>query len=135
MGVPRLGRSLLQLLWAALVAAGCASSGASPGSAGRSRDVITQAEIEKANARNAYELVQTLRPEYMRSRGMTSIRNDPGAGGLPLVYQDGTFFGPIESLANIHPGNIREVRYVNARDATTKYGTGVANGIIEILTR
>jgi hypothetical protein len=130
-----LRRNLAGLCTIGLLAGGCASSGASPPVGARTRNLITQEEIEQANARTAYDLVQSLRPEYMRSRGVTSTRDDPRTGGLPVVYQNGTFYGPLESLGGINPGIIREIRYLNARDATTRFGTNVANGVIEIITK
>jgi hypothetical protein len=131
-----LRRNLAALCAIGLLAGGCASSGASPPpGVARTRNLITQEEIEQANARTAYDLVQSLRPEYLRSRGVTSIRDDPRTGGLPVVYQNGTFYGPLESLGGINPGMIREIRYINARDATTRFGTNVPNGVIEIITK
>lgn len=125
------------MLVVALLLAGCASPGAAPAPAGggRARNLITEDEIQKSSARTAYELVQTLRPEYLRSRGVTSTSDNAREGGLPLVYMDGVQYGTLESLTNIAPGTIREIRYMNGRDATTRFGTGVANGVIEIITK
>jgi hypothetical protein len=127
----------MHVLVAALLVAGCASSGAAPAPAGggRSRNLITEDEIQKASARTAYELVQSLRPEYLRNRGVTSTSDNAYQGGMPLVYMDGVQFGTIESLSNIAPGTIREIRFLSGRDATTRFGTGVANGVIEIITK
>ena len=130
-------RRLPPLLAVVMIAAGCASSGGAggAGAATRNRNIITQAEIEQANGRTAFEVVQTLRPEYLRGRGVTSSSDNPSGGGEPSVFLNGTFHGGTESLGNISGTVIREIRFANARDATTKYGTGYPNGVIEIITK
>jgi hypothetical protein len=125
------------LVAAMVIAAGCASPGAGGGAAVATgnRNVITQAEIEQTSGRTAFEVVQTLRPEYLRGRGVTSSADNPSGGGEPSVFVNGTFYGGTESLGNISGTVIREIRFANARDATTKYGTGYPNGVIEIITK
>jgi hypothetical protein len=133
----RLRRNGTYVLVVGFLVGGCASPGAAPAPAGggRSRNLITQDEIQQSSARTAFELVQTLRPEYLRSRGMTSASDNAREGGLPVVYVDGVQYGSVASLTNIAPGTIREIRYLRAQDATTRFGTGVANGVIEVITK
>ncbi len=52
-----------------------------------------------------------------------------------MVYLDGMRTGGVPVLRNIDANNVREIRYVPARDATTKYGTGHSQGVIEVRTR
>src|SRR5262245_57284165 len=47
-----------------------------------SRELITRAQIEATPAQDAYDLVQRLRPEYLRERGVSSISRGPA---LPVV--------------------------------------------------
>ncbi|HLA14370.1 MAG TPA: hypothetical protein VJZ25_05040, partial [Gemmatimonadaceae bacterium] len=60
----------------------------------------------------------------------------PG-GGVPMahVFLDGQRYGDIETLKTMPVQTIREIRYLSASDATTKYGTGYTNGVIEVYTR
>jgi outer membrane cobalamin receptor len=108
----------------------CASAGARPS---RTSDVITIEEIESASVSTAYEAVQRLRPSFLRGRGQSSIQN-PG-GDLPVVYVNGLRTGGIDQLHNIPAQDVREIRFISASDATTRYGTGHTGGIIEITTR
>ena len=126
-------RHLPRLIALALIAAGCASSSSSSAPRpSRNRNIISQEEIDQSHASTGFELVQSLRPEFLRSRGVTSTADSPSSGGLPSVYVNGSFYGPLASLSSISAATIHEVRFTNGRDATTKYGTGVANGVIEI---
>lgn len=101
---------------------------------GRHRsDVITQEEIEKANANNAYDLLRQLRPAWFRGRGVVSTR-DVTAGGLAF-YVDGIRLSSVEDLESLAPDRIKEARYLKAIDATTKYGTDHPSGAVEITTR
>ncbi|HEX7048569.1 MAG TPA: TonB-dependent receptor plug domain-containing protein [Longimicrobiales bacterium] len=118
------------LLLASLAACASAPGG---GSAGGSRDVLTAAEIsEHPDIRNAYDAVQRLRPLFLRQRGQTSIRNY-GADQIK-VYVDGVQAGGIEFLRQINITAVKVIRYLDARDATTRYGPGHAGGVIEVTT-
>lgn len=97
-----------------------------------SRDIIFTEEIQLAQAHNAYDLIYKLRPQWLRSRGIKSI-NFPEAS-QPVVYVNRAEYGSINSLNNIPISNIAEVRYFNASDATTKYGSNHTGGVIEITT-
>ena len=128
----------------------CASSGTNPTTTGatpttaaasrspsRSQDVITEAEIAShpSDAANALELVQKLRPQMLRSRGMVSIHDSTGAAAMPRVYVDNVSYGAIDALANITTSQVKEIRYINARDATTQWGTGNTGGVILVTTK
>lgn len=90
---------------------------------------ITEAELTGTEISNAYEAVRLLRPRWLRPRMPT------GAGhGLPLVYAHNMPSGSIYELRLFPIAGIREIRYVNARDATTRWGMGHSNGVIELIT-
>ena len=110
--------------------AACASGGG--GTSGR-RDVITYEQIQSVSVSTALELIERLRPEYVRGRGRTSF--DGPDAVLPVVYVDGVRAGGIEALRSIAATDVREIRYVNATDATTRYGTGHTAGVIEVRIR
>jgi hypothetical protein len=128
---------------ATAVSLGCATSGAGPSSSAasggsRSQDVIAEAEITSRarEATNALQIIQTLRPQMLRSRGMSSI--DPRATGeetLPRVYVDEISYGNLSTLSNVNANQIKEIRFVNARDATTRWGTGHTGGVILVTTK
>jgi hypothetical protein len=114
------------------LAAGVSSAAAQKG---RKSNVITAEEIAKSGANSAYDVVRTLRPAWLRPRGITSGQPDsPGTGGIQ-VYVDGIRMGSTDELDNVPAERVQEMRYVNANDATTKYGTGHTQGAIEVTTK
>lgn len=123
----RLGSAVLLLA----ITVACATSGGSRAATG-GRDVITREEILAANVSTAEEVVRRLRPEFLRSRGQSSA--DPNAN-RPVVYVDGVRAGGPEALRNIAANDVREIRYISAADATTRYGTGHVGGVIEVRIR
>lgn len=112
-----------------LTLAACASATSSPGSA--SPDIITRAEIEASRADNVYELIQQLRPRFLRTRGVSSM-SDPSAGH-PVVYVNEVRHGGLETLRSILVSQVDEIRYISASDATTRWGTGHTAGVIQVL--
>jgi len=119
-----------------LVIGGC-GSGRAPevGYGFRNRNVITYDEISmsRTGGASAYDLIQRLRPEYLRSRGTSSLNNPIPV--TAVVYVDEVRFGQIESLRALSTEQIREIHYINASDATTRFGTDHVGGAILITTR
>lgn len=98
----------------------------------RSRNVITAEEVAKASAADAYDLLRGLRPAWFSSRGVVS--GDVSAGGI-VVYVDGIKQSGFEDLKSLAVERIKEARFYNASDATTRFGTGHPSGAIEITTK
>lgn len=127
-------REFLGLLMIGVMALGCASTGASPGTSretARSRDVITAEELAGIDAVDAYSAVQRLRPSFFQTRGATSLRQ--GDAG-PVVYIDNNKAGQIGVLRQITTAEIQEIRYLSASEATQRFGTGHTGGAI-LVTR
>lgn len=112
------------------LALGACASGSSSGSSFTS-DRISRAEIEEAGPRTAYELIQNLRPVWLRWRGSTSFTQETDV----QVYLDGTHVGEREALRTIDTHNIESIEHLDARRATNRFGTGHVNGAILIRTR
>ena len=96
------------------------------------RDVITREQIDQAQTSDAYILIQRLRPDYLRPRGGPSINR---GAPLAVVYVDGVRRGDPGVLRNIRPDDVQEIRFHSSSDATTRWGTDHAGGVIEVLTR
>ena len=135
-----------RVLMAALVVAvssGCSSGGSSNKPAGaphapsRQQDVITAAEIAEraAEASNALQIVQKLRPQMLTTRGRFSPADSSDAGARPKAVVDGVAYGPVENLANLNAVSVKEIRFINATDATTRFGTGYVGGVILVTTK
>jgi hypothetical protein len=138
------------LVVAAMVtSAACSSSGTGGGGIGGGgvgsgtasaridRDVIAEAEITNraADAANALQVIQKLRPQMLRTRGLASPMDKTGETVQPRVYVDNIEYGNLSTLTNVNASQIREIRYINSRDATTTWGTGHMGGVILILTK
>src|SRR5690242_21748613 len=119
----------------------CASSGAAGAHRTRhgSADVITAEEIAaKPEFTSAYDAVEMLRPQFLRSRGQTSLdasSSTPMTQPLPAVFLDNQQYGTVESLRQIPIIDVQEIRYISAADATTRFGTGFPNGVIQVVRR
>ena len=144
------GRFVLAGIAAALSMA-CASSGGRSAAGGSrtssgGQDIITEADItgRAADAANALQIIQKLRPQMLRSRGLAVLPTggpngrtaaEAAAASLPRVYIDNIAYGDLNQLTNVNASQIREIRYMNARDATTQFGTGHMGGVILVLTK
>lgn len=96
-------------------------------------NVITQAEIEYVGVGNAYEVIQRLRPNMLRRRMGSSL--DKGEGGEIVVFMDNAKYGLPDQLAGISSDRIKEIRFINAADATTRWGTNYTEGVILVTTK
>jgi hypothetical protein len=140
-----LTRSLL--VGAALAgAAGCASSGTSsqagepqttvvsaPQRVRRDPNVITEAELSTRSTLTARQVIEQLRPQFLRVRGTTTLGNAQ-TGDVIWVYVDNTRMGDDRVLNSIGAHEIREIRYLNPSEATNRYGSGHVQGAI-LVTR
>lgn len=121
-------RILALVLLAGLI--GCASS--TQGTR-RNQSVLTTAEIRASSASNALDLVRAQRPQWLRSRGATSIRE---AGSQAVaVYLDNARMGGPESLGSISLASVQYLRYFGAVEANYRYGTGHDHGVILVSTQ
>lgn len=143
------------LVFTILVATACASgSGAASGTAETastpvpsasasgttapkrgSSTLIVEDEIRSAgNQRNVYELIDALRPGFMRMRAGAAASE---SGNMRIrVYVDDRRYGEsVESLRDLGTSGIVEIRRISAADATLRWGTGHDGGVILITTK
>src|SRR5687767_2336792 len=127
----------LVLAAAIVVAAAACSSAQNPSDAPRLRNssvlLVDEIEASRAPGWTAHDLITTLRPQFLRSRGVSSLRAT--APTTATVYVDGMRFGEIESLRSLPALQILRVEYINASDATTRFGTDHVGGAILISTK
>lgn len=110
-----------------------ASCSSAPAGTSRDRDRIILEEIEATPVANAYDVVQALRPEFLRSRGVASVRS--GTPEYAIVYVDGVRTGGLGELRRVPREQLEEIRYLSGNDATTMYGTGHGGGAILVVTK
>jgi hypothetical protein len=96
--------------------------------------VIVEAEVAAAGVTNALEAVQRLRPAMLRSRAGGASQANP-EGEAIAVYVDGVKVGGPEQLTSVTALNVKEIRFINAADATTRFGTGHPSGAIMVTTK
>jgi hypothetical protein len=122
-------------------AGGGSAGGGSAGGGGRSTsrqpDVIAESEIvsRASDAANALQIIQKLRPQMLTTRGLGSPTDIKGETTRPKIYVDNISYGDLGSLQNIAANQIREIRFLNSRDATTQWGTGHMGGVILVTTK
>lgn len=100
----------------------------------RDPNVITLEEIEATQAETAYDIIQQLRPRWMvRNRGQRTF-NETAADYAKVVLDE---LPPREFdfLREIPRATIREMRFLEAREATYLYGTGYNAGVIKVTTK
>ena len=136
MRVPRLSSLVLA------AALGWACSGAASAGAGttaerpapsqrRNNNVITAEELSRIAATSLDEAVRALRPNWLRNAPST-IR--PDAEGTVVIYLDRVRLGGPESLRQINPMQVSEVRYYRPSEAELRFGPGHLRGAIEVTT-
>jgi hypothetical protein len=161
-------RSLAAVLSSCLMiaaVAACATSGSStsasttsaaPTGSSQARvktnpSVITLAEIEAGSYRDAYDVVQRLRPTWFTKAKSTSAQSMGGiqvAGGAGvqsgstgsglIVYLDNSRMGGTEALKDIPATAIKGLQYMDAATATAKLpglGSTIISGAIVASSR
>jgi hypothetical protein len=97
-----------------------------------SSSLLTTEEIMKTGQPTAYRVIQTLRPQWLLVRRMGS---SSGRVETIKVYVQGNRYGEVAALESLLSSTIKEIRHMDARDATTRYGTGHGSGAILVTLR
>lgn len=105
--------------------AGCASGGANTRPAGSSSARIVEAELENLYQLNALDAIRRLRPRWLQTR----------TGASPMAHVDGNLIGPADGLTRVGASEVQEALFLNAADATTRFGTNYISGVILITTK
>jgi hypothetical protein len=107
------------------------------------RRLIGRDEVAETRVSTAFDLVQALRPQWLRARGSNSLRivtrGDANwvADESPIVvYQDGRLLGPgVELLRSIPHASIEQVEYFDAAEAQQRWGVGHPQGAIHVISK
>lgn len=121
------------VILACLPASGCGGTGTQPGNAPERRgraDLITEEEIRRSPHANALELVQALRPNWLRARGTDSFNNP----GQVQVYRDDVRLGGVETLRSIITLEVASIQFFDGLTATNRWGLDHGNGVIFVTT-
>lgn len=107
-----------------VVALGCATTGSTSGDS-QSRDVITRDEIMEADVSNLYQVVQRLRPQWLRTRSRSLERESE-----IVVVRDGTVIGNVETLRELGRDGIERLRWMDGETAAATL-VGARSGFVE----
>lgn len=99
----------------------------------RDADIITADEISTASGQTVFEVVRALRPAWLRRSRPTAMMQQNESE--LLVYVDGARFGDVESLRQIAPSTVQNIRYYSSSAAQAKFGPGNLQGAIEVTTK
>lgn len=97
-------------------------------------DIILREEILDSNARSAYDLVRSVRPQWLQTRGITTVRQLAGEDGIQ-VYMDNARMGNVAAMRSVTLGSVEYLQFFTAPEATQRWGGGHLNGAILISTR
>jgi hypothetical protein len=122
--------STAALLLLLLTLAGCAAGGAGTATRGNP-NLLTRPQLEELNANNLYEGIRRLRPTWLSARGPTSLL---GEQAQVVVYLNGARVGGVEVLRHTQITDVQSVEYLNAADATNRYGLSHGAGAILVRT-
>lgn len=138
-------RVLIALMAAVVVA--CGGGTPAPDGAPRpvrgSANLITEQEIAAGHYETALDAIRSLRPSMLVARGttMSGAGTNPGmsevtAASVGIVaYLDDVRLNDLAALSTIPASRVQEIRFVNARDATTRYGSGHGSGAIVVVSK
>ena len=122
-------RGTITVMFAALLV-GCVSTANRGGSGGGSGTTLTREQLSTTNADNLYEAINKLRPNWLTSRGPTSV-TDATPTGVD-VFMGNTLLGKADYLQQVRPGDVTEVKYWDPGSAAARFGMGHPRGVIEI---
>ena len=122
-------------IWPLLVLlAGCASSAGTSQPGVGDPGIITREQIEgNRGATNAYQLVSSLRPQWLVTRGLTNLRQAAGEEDI-VIYMDNARLGYREAMRRVPLGSVQYLEFFSAREATQRWGGGHLHGAILIST-
>jgi hypothetical protein len=129
--MPRMKGGLL-LVVLMMIASACASRAGVPGSGRSQSDPITVSEIQQRGPfTNMYDLVQVLRPRWLRAQGPDSFVAGQGA---VQVHIDGNWLGNVAALRGLAAHGVTSVRWLGPVDAAARYGLDHGHGAIVVST-
>ena len=112
--------------------ASCVSGGASTGGTRGPADRITAEELDQWASQDLFTLVQRLRPRWMQVRAPVTAQGRPT---IAIILDGVRQQGSLELLRNFKASDVAELRFINSRDATTRFGTDMMAGAIAITTK
>jgi hypothetical protein len=92
---------------------------------------IGAAELGRISARDAYEAVRLLRPQWLNERGTHVFGETPDE--VIRVYLDGNHLGGVAALRLISATTIASIQFIDAAAASLRWGAGHSHGAILVI--
>jgi len=113
----------------------CAAPGAGSGRQLSDPDFIMRDEIdESGSSRTAWDLVNSIRPQWLFTRGISTLSQAVGAETI-IIYMDNARLGTPNSMRGVPLGNVQYLQFFSAPEATLRWGGGHLQGAILISTQ
>jgi CRISPR/Cas system-associated exonuclease Cas4 (RecB family) len=125
--------ALMLVTLTACVVASCAGATTQGRSSRANPNQLMQSELAAVNSDNLYDAIAKLRPEWLSSRGPTSVTD--AAPTMVDVYMNGTLLGKADYLRQVRLLDVSEVRYWDAGQASARFGMGHPRGVLEIIRK
>lgn len=125
--------ALMGLVIGAALLAACATAPAGGSAEAGSRDVLTREVLAQYDHGDITDAIRRLRPRWLRSTRGTESFTQEGRRGV-RIYLDNVLVDP-GALRGLSTRNVNEVRFLDKRQATTRFGTDHGEGAILIMTR
>jgi hypothetical protein len=92
--------------------------------------MISTGEMAASGFTDAFSLVQSLRPQWLRVRGTSSLATSE----YVRVYLDGSLLGGTDHLRQITTSSISTLQYLDGLQATQRWGLDHGGGAIVVST-
>lgn len=129
-GIPRMVLLSVAVAALALPLSACASGGSGSGSRTEQRTLAAE-EMQGSGYQDAFSAIQALRPQWLWTRGATSIHQTESV----KVYLDGSLLGGVDQLRQIPVRSIATIRRLDGLEATNRWGLDHGLGAILVSTR
>jgi hypothetical protein len=101
------------------------------------RSLLTTEELRAAHDQYLYDIVQRLRPEWLRTHGASSLGT--GVAGNPDADQVQVYVGQVrlggpDVLERLATSAATSLKYYTAAQAQQRFGPGHPNGAIQVLS-
>ncbi|MEQ9570080.1 MAG: hypothetical protein RLN75_07795 [Longimicrobiales bacterium] len=95
-------------------------------------NTLTRAELQATDAADLHTAISRLRPRWLQAR---NERTALGAATIGVFLDGVRDMRGVRLLYDMRPNEVIDVRFMNARDAQTRYGTNLQGGAILIRMR
>lgn len=126
----RIPTAWTRVLLTALTTFGCSPTIQDPSEPRVDLNVITHEQVLESRTTNAFDVVATLRSNWLLPRGRDSFSTP----GRVLVYFNGTRLGGVDTLQGISLNEIGFIRYFDGTEAAARWGLDHGHGVIYVST-